>query len=167
MLLVSKRPQPAIAGSVKWAMSSRNVGLPSSCHHEASGDSADRWVSVARERLTLFGRDELLLAGLDAGAAGAIGSTYNYMAPIYRRLVAAWAAGDRLQAKQLQARATAIIDVMIRHGGLPAGTQIMGLSGIDCGPVRSPLANLAVTAARQLRDELIAAGRPIGQDGVP
>lgn len=115
----------------------------------------------------LFGRDEILLAGLDAGAAGAIGSTYNYMAPIFTRLVAAWSAGDRLLAEQLQAQATSIIDVMIRHGGLPAGKQIMGLSGIDCGPVRPPLANLADTAARQLRDDLVTAGHPIGQDAKP
>lgn len=109
----------------------------------------------------LFGRDELLLAGLDAGAAGAIGSTYNYMAPLYLRLLAAWAAGDRPQAEQLQARATAIIDVMIRHGGLPAGKRIMGLSGVDCGPVRPPLVNLSAAAVTELRGELESAGHPV------
>jgi N-acetylneuraminate lyase len=31
----------------------------------------------------LFGRDEILLAGLTMGAKGAIGSTYNYAAAIY------------------------------------------------------------------------------------
>lgn len=106
----------------------------------------------------LFGRDELLLAGLDAGASGAIGSTYNYMAPIFRSLVAAWAAGDRALAETLQRRATGIIEVMIRHGGLPAGKRIMGLAGLDCGPVRPPLVDLEAAAIARLRADLLAAG---------
>lgn len=106
----------------------------------------------------LFGRDELLLAGLDAGASGAIGSTYNYMAPIYGRVVAAWAAGDRPLAETLQGRAAGIIEVMIRHGGLPAGKRIMALSGLDCGPVRQPLVELEAAAGTRLRADLVAAG---------
>lgn len=41
-----------------------------------------------------FGRDEILLAGLSLGAAGAIGSTHNYAAPIYLRLMEAFHRGD-------------------------------------------------------------------------
>src|SRR3954469_8189210 len=35
----------------------------------------------------LFGRDEMLLAGLSLGAHGAIGSTYNFAAPVYHRII--------------------------------------------------------------------------------
>ena len=42
----------------------------------------------------LFGRDEILLAGLAAGAKGAVGSTYNYAAPIYRQLWKAYDSGN-------------------------------------------------------------------------
>ena len=106
----------------------------------------------------LFGRDELLLEGLDAGACGAIGSTYNYMASIYGMLIDAWSAGDRGTARQYQDRATRIIEVMNRHGGLPAGKRIMSLSGLDCGPVRSPLVDLDTATVSRLRTELVAAG---------
>jgi N-acetylneuraminate lyase len=106
----------------------------------------------------LFGRDELLLEGLDAGACGAIGSTYNYMASIYGRLVDAWSAGDRGTARQFQDRATRITEVMNRHGGLPAGKRIMSLSGLDCGPVRPPLVDLDTATVSRLQAELVAAG---------
>src|SRR5699024_4753297 len=38
----------------------------------------------------LYGRDETLLCGLSLGATGAIGSTYNYMAPLYNQIIDAW-----------------------------------------------------------------------------
>ena len=33
----------------------------------------------------VFGYDELLLAGLTLGVKGAVGSTYNFAAPLYQR----------------------------------------------------------------------------------
>ena len=44
-----------------------------------------------------FGCDEYLLAALVLGCGGAVGSTYNFAAPIYQRLLAAFQRGD-LQA---------------------------------------------------------------------
>jgi len=108
----------------------------------------------------LFGRDEILLAGLDAGATGAIGSTYNSMAAIYLALIDARSRGDRTATEAAQARARAIIDVMLRHGGLPAGKRMMAISGIDCGPVRPPLADLDAEAAETLRRDLSLVGFP-------
>ena len=35
----------------------------------------------------LFGADEMLLAGLSMGADGAVGSTYNFLAPLYNRII--------------------------------------------------------------------------------
>ena len=47
----------------------------------------------------LFGRDEILLSALVLGTRGAVGSTYNFAAPLYRRLWAAFDAGDLAQAR--------------------------------------------------------------------
>lgn len=108
----------------------------------------------------LFGRDEILLDGLDAGATGAIGSTYNFMAGIYLQIIAGRSRGDRAAAEAAQARARAIIDVMLGHGGLPAGKRMMAISGIECGPVRPPLVDLDAEAAETLRKELAVVGFP-------
>ncbi len=102
----------------------------------------------------LFGRDEILLAGLALGAAGAVGSTYNYAAPIYQRLIQCVQAGDLAGAQAHQTMAIRVIDLMIRNGGMAAGKAIMGMIGIDCGPVRAPLHALTAKQRAQLQKEL-------------
>src|SRR5437870_3692062 len=52
-----------------------------------------------RDYEVLFGRDENLLTGLGLGAKGAVGSTYNYAAPLYHRIIRAHAAGDTVTAE--------------------------------------------------------------------
>lgn len=106
----------------------------------------------------LFGRDEMLLDSLQAGGAGAVGSTYNYMAPVYHRLIAAHQAGDSSRAGAEQRRARGAIDAMAAAGGLPAGKAIMRLIGCDCGPVRLPLRNLSELEINRLRSNLEATG---------
>jgi N-acetylneuraminate lyase len=106
----------------------------------------------------LFGRDEILLRGLQLGAPGAVGSTYNYAAPLFRRVMQAFGAGDLPVAQREQAKAQGFIDVMNAAGGLPAGKAIMKLIGVDCGPVRLPLRNLTPMQEQQLRADLDATG---------
>lgn len=99
-------------------------------------------VSFADRRYDLlFGRDECLLDGLAAGAAGAIGSTYNYIAPVYLSLAAAWQSGNSEQARRFQARSRTLVDILEESPhGTACGKAIMPLlAGIDCGPCRLPL----------------------------
>ena len=108
----------------------------------------------------LFGRDEILLAALALGATGAVGSTYNYMTPIYHKVMTAFDAGDMAEARRWQSLSIQIIAVMARHGGLPAGKAMMGMLGLDCGPVRPPLKNLSADELKSFRIELKQAGFP-------
>jgi N-acetylneuraminate lyase len=106
----------------------------------------------------LFGRDEIFLDALQMGARGAVGSTYNYAAPIYQRVIRAHEAGDLDSARQHQARAVEFINIMNRVGGLAAGKSIMKLIGIDCGPVRLPLTNLTPGQEKDFHAQLRAIG---------
>ncbi len=107
----------------------------------------------------LFGRDEILLAGLSLGARGAVGSTYNFAAPIYGQVIKAFNAGDLSAARAAQARAVQMVAVMARYGGgVTAGKAIMSLIGLDCGPVRCPLTDTSASARRTLETELEQAG---------
>jgi dihydrodipicolinate synthase/N-acetylneuraminate lyase len=72
----------------------------------------------------LFGRDEILLSALALGARGAVGSTYNPIAPIYQRLMAALDAGDLVAARREQARARECVELPSVLGGLPAGKAV-------------------------------------------
>ena len=109
----------------------------------------------------LFGRDEILLAALAMGATGAVGSTYNYMAPLYHRVIEAFNAGDLETARKFQTQAIQIIAVMNRRGGLAAGKAMMKMIGYDCGPVRAPLQTLSPEALESLTRELKAVGFPL------
>jgi len=108
----------------------------------------------------LFGRDEILLAALALGANGAVGSTYNYMAPIYHNVISAFRAGDLESAQRWQTLSIQIIAVMARYGGLPAGKAMMKMVGLDCGPVRPPLRNLTPEEFEAFRKDLERVGFP-------
>ena len=106
----------------------------------------------------LYGSDQTLLAGAALGARGAIGTTYNFAAPLYRRMLAALESGDLVTARAEQARSVAMIDLMSRAGGIAGFKAVMQWFGVDCGPVRAPLQNLTDTRQDQLHAELTAIG---------
>lgn len=92
----------------------------------------------------LFGRDEILVSGLALGVQSAIGSTYNYMAPLYQRIIVAFGGGDLRLALELQRKAIAMVDLLIQNGGgVGGGKPIMKMIGLDCGPVRTPVRRLS------------------------
>jgi N-acetylneuraminate lyase len=103
----------------------------------------------------LFGRDEILLSALAHGARGAVGTTYNYAAPLYLRLMEAFDAGDMDGARSEQARAVEMIEILTKAGGpLSCGKAVMKMLGVDCGPPRPPLRSPSGEEAAALRAEL-------------
>lgn len=102
----------------------------------------------------LFGTDEMLLAGYALGARGAVGSTYNFAAPLYHQLIAAFDAGRREEARRLQAESVRLVRLLQGYGYMAAAKTVMSFLGVDCGPVRSPLQNLTVEQAAELRQKL-------------
>ena len=98
----------------------------------------------------LFGCDEMLLSGLSAGAAGAVGSTYNFAAPLYNALIEAFEQGDLEEARRLQGLSVRMIRLLCKYRGQPAFKAIMGLLGLDCGPNRLPIETLSTDEIRLL-----------------
>lgn len=86
-----------------------------------------------------FGVDEFLPAGLAVGAVGAVGSTYNYAAPLYLKIIDAFHKGDHQEVARLMDIVIAIIRVLVAYGGVAAGKVAMKLHGIDVGNPRSPI----------------------------
>lgn len=91
----------------------------------------------------LWGRDENILAALALGSQGAVGSTYNYAAPLYNNLIAAFERNDLVAARQLQQKAIAMIGLLGKYGGIATGKAYMRLIGLDCGEFRLPVKNLS------------------------
>jgi N-acetylneuraminate lyase len=102
----------------------------------------------------LHGLDEMLLGAWALGARGAVGSTYNYAAPLYLGIIEAFEAGDMERARALQFRSVQLVQVLLRYGVLPAGKALMERLGADCGPVRSPVRRLTEEQKRTLFAEV-------------
>jgi N-acetylneuraminate lyase len=111
-----------------------------------------------KEMQFLWGCDEMLVAGLDLGAHGAVGSSYNFAAPLYRQLIAAHAAGDIENTRALQSRAALLIETLDRRGYMRAAKTVMKFLGVDCGPVRVPLQRLGAGQESELREDLEGIG---------
>lgn len=91
----------------------------------------------------LFGRDEYYLAALSFGAVGAVGSTYNYIAPIFHGITEAFENYDFPRARELQLQANRIIGFLSLYGGIATGKAFLRMRGIDTGPCRLPNQNLS------------------------
>ena len=99
----------------------------------------------------LFGRDEYLIDGLKAGARGAVGSTYNIMAPLYLELINAFHAGDKQTAQSLQRISAETCRFLYETGSFGAGLKtIMRMIGLDVGGMRHPQINLSQNSIKRL-----------------
>jgi N-acetylneuraminate lyase len=106
----------------------------------------------------LFGVDEMLCSALAAGARAAVGSTYNFMAPLFNRMIEAFRKGEVERAQELQSRANEIVRLCNRFGGHAAFKAVMGLIGVPCGPVRPPQRKLTAVEMGQLEEALTGLG---------
>jgi len=102
----------------------------------------------------LFGVDEMLLSGVAAGCDGAVGSTYNFMAPLYLQIMDEISNGNLAAAQAKQLKAAQLIEVIIRYHGISGLKEAMALTGIPCGPTRLPLTPLTDVERNRMREEL-------------
>jgi len=90
----------------------------------------------------LWGRDENMLSALVLGSRGAVGSTYNYAAPLYYRLINAFDNGNLDEARKLQQLSIDMIRLLGKYGGIATGKAYMKYIGFDCGQFRLPVKNM-------------------------
>jgi len=107
----------------------------------------------------LFGVDEMLLSAVAIGAAGAVGTTYNFAAPLYRRMIEVLASGDTVGARERQHQSIRMVATGKRYGNFTAVSKaMMRIIGLDLGPVRPPLKTLADDDVERLARELSEMG---------
>ncbi len=106
----------------------------------------------------LFGVDEMLLSGLASGCDGAVGSTYNFLAPLYREVMQCFEQGDMAGARERQLKAAEYIQIIVRYHGVSGLKAAMSLSGVPCGSTRLPLTPVTKEESERMREELDALG---------
>jgi N-acetylneuraminate lyase len=90
----------------------------------------------------LYGNDEMLLPALAVGATGAIGSTYNFAAPLYLEVITLFSKGHLEAARAMQAYLVEVVRIILQFPAIPAQKAVMKLLGLDLGPCLLPLENL-------------------------
>lgn len=101
-----------------------------------------------------WGVDEYLLAALALGASGGVGSSYNFAAPVYHRLIGAFESGDAATARAEQYRSVQLIELLAGFGYMGAAKAVMGFLGVEVGPARQPNTNLTPDQTSRLRASL-------------
>ncbi len=99
----------------------------------------------------LWGSDEALLSALILGARGAVGSTYNYAAPLYHRVIESLDAGDLAQAQHWQQKSVRMVELLGRFGGIGVGKAFMKMIDMDCGWFRPPVEALTADQLAEFR----------------
>jgi len=102
----------------------------------------------------LWGRDEILHSAWLVGARGAVGSTYNIAAPLYKRILDALREQDIELAGRLQLQAVQMIATIKHYPFHPAMKAIMGMLGLPCGPCRLPQPRLSTADRKHLSSDL-------------
>lgn len=102
----------------------------------------------------LFGCDEFLLGALPLGAVGAVGSSYNFAAPIYHRVIAAFEQDDMATARNEQFKSVQLIQLLASFGYMGAAKGVMEMLGVPVGPPRLPNRSVAAEQLSQLRQQL-------------
>lgn len=119
----------------------------------------ERVLRLAQGNLNTFsGPDQLLTAFKALGVDGAIGSTYNILPAYCVQLYNACEAGDLVEARALQARVNDVIQVYLKHGGIPALKEVLRLMGLDCGYCKRPLGRLTEDQVKALATDLDRVG---------
>lgn len=106
----------------------------------------------------LWGRDENMLSALVLGSFGAVGSTYNYAAPLYHQLIEAFKKGDLETARDRQHKSIEMIRLLGEYGGIATGKAYMKLIGMDCGKFRLPVKNMSEESFGAFKEDVAAIG---------
>lgn len=106
----------------------------------------------------LWGRDENMLSALVLGTKGAVGSTFNYAAPLYYDMIEAFENNDLKKAQLLQQTSIDMIRLLGKYGGIATGKAYLKLVGVDCGEFRLPVKNMTAAQFESFKQDVAAVG---------
>ena len=104
------------------------------------------------------GPDQMLLMGLNAGADGGIGTTYNFMFDIIKSIYDCFIRGDIKGAQAWQVRADRIIAVLHKYKSIPATKVILEKMGFPVGNATFPMKVYSEEEKEKIMTEMQNAG---------
>lgn len=107
------------------------------------------------------GPDEMLLMGLNAGADGGIGTTYNFMLQTIKAVYDNFKSGNIARAQEEQIKADRIIEALLRYSGIPATKVVLEKMGFAVGNSVFPMRKYSESEKDVIISEMIKAGLEI------
>ncbi len=104
------------------------------------------------------GADDMLLMGLNAGADGGIGTTYNMMLPKIRRIYDNFIAGNGKEALKAQTEAVRVIETFKKYECVPGIKGILECQGYEVGNAAFPMKRYNEEEKKAMFEELLLAG---------
>ncbi|XP_060598757.1 N-acetylneuraminate lyase-like [Ruditapes philippinarum] len=107
----------------------------------------------------MFGYDQIIMAGKILGADGGVGTSFNFMAYVSRKVLDSKDKGDSIEARLYQYRTQQTCKVVYKYGDLLGGSvaafkALMTLIDVDLGPARSPMRCPTDQELVEIRSEL-------------
>ena len=102
----------------------------------------------------LWGIDEALLGAMALGVQGAVGSTYNFVAPVVHQLVSHFAKGDLAAARIEQYKVVRFVRVMCKRGYFGSARVLLDMMGLKSGNPRFPNRTLCPLERNELMTEI-------------
>lgn len=112
----------------------------------------ERFKKIREDILVFNGYDEMFLSGLIAGADGGIGSTYNFMAEKFIKILDYFEGGQIQEAQIIQKEVNDIIEKILQMGIIQAEKEILSIMGIDMGVCREPFKHVNDQDKKVLKD---------------
>ncbi len=125
----------------------------------SSFDEMIRLKDLTRGEMNIInGPDEMLLMGLNAGADGGIGTTYNVIFDTIKEIYTSFHAGDTKRAHEAQMRADKIIYQLTRQPIVPATKVVLEKMGFAVGNATFPMHRYTEEEKDELMQRLFEAG---------
>lgn len=100
------------------------------------------------------GVDCMLLSSLLLGGEGAVGSTYNFLLPLFAKEWKAYARGELETARSLQAQANKLVLLLDDYPHIAAVKETLRILDLDIGEPRPPLCRLHPDEKKELAGQL-------------
>ena len=107
------------------------------------------------------GFDEMFLSGISMGADGGVGSTYNFMAEKYIKMMELHKAGKMDEAYAIQKDANKVLAALIDIGIMQAEKAVMNLMGFDFGKARAPFGDVSAEEMKRLEKDVLPLLQPL------
>ena len=126
--------------------------------------SSDYFQMMELKRMTqgemniINGPDEMFLMGLNAGADGGIGTTYNFMLDWVRGVYDCFHAGKIAEAQEYQHKIAAVIGALRPDPIIPATKALLAHMGYEVGEATYPMKRIAELDVKALLQRVGEAG---------